>query len=931
MSVSRQKSLKRGGVQRSADGAEIGLKQGILLTKLQRPPVAPDILPRARLLDRLNEGRHRPLTLISAPAGYGKSTLASRWVGVCDSPSGWVSLDESDCDLRMFLRYVLASIRSAFPKLEFRTEALLEASQLPSAAVLAHQLLNDLHQITKPSILVLDDYHHLRGDSPVHDLLTEILAHPPQAMHLVLLTRRDPALPISRLRGRGQVMEIRAADLRFTPEEAAGFLSKMLKVPVDDGTAALLDQMMEGWVTGLRLAGLYLQGQKELKKQVQKLSGSSGHIAEYLAAELLSRQHPEMVSYLLETSILDRFCAPLCGQMHRMGTHGRSGISEFGADQFIQWLVDDNLFVIPLDNQGYWFRYHHLFQAFLQNVMHKQRTADQITELHRTAGNWFAENDLIEEAILHLMAAGETTAATQLVVDRRYELMNTSQFFRLGHWLTILPENTVAENPLLVTTRAFIGLDMGKDEDMYGFTQKALLMLEAPSSQSEVYTLLKREVNVLQSLIAMILGDAERGLAHAQEGLNDLPENAMLIRSLGVGVLSICHQMMGNAKRAVTVIKEALSNPIWPANIRARIRFYLSIVQYMEANLVGMMNASQECLRGIRDLPFFHTRAFANYFLGTGHYLRNEFGAAESFLSKVLDDRHTVNPSYVAHAGFILAYIYLSQDNEAAAAQVLEQIGAHCRGLDNATVLSIIQAFEAEFALRRGDFRRARQICMHAEFDVRPPLWFFYVPQLTPIKCLLAEGTNDSLKQAHTRLVEWDKRMHRINRKNVRIEIQSLLAIVCHKRSDLSAATGHLQAAMDLAEPQGWIRTFVDLGIPMMDLLKCLVQYQPGQTYAQQVLKACEAEYRKNALSETHPTTKPPISEEPPHHILTRREIEILPLLAEGLSSQEIAARLYIAPVTVKTHLQNIYRKLNVKNRVEALKKTREIDIIIDY
>jgi len=432
MSVSRHGKSKKG----TANGAEIGLKQGILLTKLQRPHVAPDIFPRARLLDQLNEGRHRPLTLISAPAGYGKSTLASRWVATCASPSGWVSLDESDSDLRMFPRYVLAAIKSASSKLEFRTEALLEASQLPSALVLAHQLLNDLHQITKPFILVLDDFHRIHETS-VHDLVTEVLAYPPQAMHLVLLTRRDPPLPIARLRGRGQVTEIRSADLRFTPNEAAGFLNKMLKVPVDDDTAALLDQKMEGWVTGLRLAGLYLQGQKDMKLRVQELSGSSGYIAEYLAAEVLSRQHPEMVSYLLETSILDRFCAPLCGQMHQKQS---SKQPEFSADQFIQWLVDSDLFVIALDDEGYWFRYHHLFQAFLKGELRKQRTADRIADLHRIAGTWFAENDLIEEAIRHLMAAGDLSSAIQLIVDHRHALMNTSQYSRLRRLLESVGE-----------------------------------------------------------------------------------------------------------------------------------------------------------------------------------------------------------------------------------------------------------------------------------------------------------------------------------------------------------------------------------------------------------------------------------------------------------------------------------------------------------
>ena len=905
------------------------MKYALLHTKLNRPSVAPDIVPRDRLIKRLDQGRKRPLTLISAPAGYGKSTLASRWIASCDYPCAWVSLDKNDNDLHQFLSYLLAAIQQVFDKIHLRTETFLGADRLPPTDELARYLLNDLHQVPEPFSLVLDDYQRITETS-VNDLVAALLEHPAQTIHLVLLTRKDPSLPIATLRGRGLVTDIRASDLRFTPDEAAAFLSRMLDIAVDDATATLLEAKTEGWAAGLRLVGFYLKGHKDLKLRVEELSGSSLHIAEYLVAEVLSRQHPEMESYLLETSILESFCAPLCRKMHQAGSHKRSGKPEISVEQFIQWLVDANLFVVTLDDEGYWFRYHHLFRSFLKGVLHKQRTADQIAELHRTAGNWFAENDLIEEATGHLMTAGDSSTATQLVIDHRYELMNSSQFVRLIRLLKQLPKKAVAESQLLATTQAFIGLDMGNDEDMYQFTQKALQMLEALSPQSEVDTVFKGEVSVLQSFIEMIMGDAEIGLVHAQEGLNDLPENAMLIRSLGVGVLSGCHQMMGSTKRAVTVIKEALSNPIWPANIQARMLIELSMIQYMAANLVGAMNASQECLQAIRDLPFFHTRAFANYLLGAGRYLRNELEAAESVLLKVLDDRHALNPSYVAHAGFILAYICLSQGNEVAAARVLDQIVAHCRESENATVLSIIRAFVAEFALRRGDFPQAHQICKHADFDVRPPLWFLYVPQLTPIKCLLAEGTEDSLKKAHTRLIEWEERMRRINRINVRIETAALLALVCHLQRDEAVALQHLQTALDLAEPGGWSRIFVDLGMPMIDVLKILVQHQPGQAYAQQTLEACQAERRRKASSEPDATSKPRIYERPPHNLLTRREIEILPLLAEGLSNKEIAARLRIAPVTVKTHLQNIYKKLNTKNRIEALKKSREIGIIID-
>jgi LuxR family maltose regulon positive regulatory protein len=907
------------------------MKGSILYTKLQRPPVATDIVPRDRLLDQLNEGLHRPLTLISAPAGYGKSTLASRWVVACDRPSAWVSLEESDNDLQMFLSYVLAAIQTLFPRTEFRTEAILETSQMPPAADLARHLLNDLHQISEPFNLVLDDYHRIQRGSPVNDLLDEFLAHPPRGMHLVLLTRQDPSLPIATMRGRGLVTEIRASDLRFTPDEAAAFLSRMLNVVVDETTATLLEIKTEGWATGLRLAGLYLKGQKELKRSLQQLSGNSRYIAEYLVAEVLSRQHPEMVSFLLETSILNRFCAPLCRQIHQIGSHGHDEKSEVGEEQFIQWLTDTNLFVIALDNEGYWFRYHHLFHDFLKGELYKQFSTDRIADLHRRASRWFNENGFIEEAIEHLLAIDDTSAAIQLILDHRHALMNTSQYSRLRRLLARLPENAIAENPLLVSMRAFIAINMGNDVDVHAFTQRVTEMLAEISPESEAYSLLKGEVLILQGLADLLFnGVAETALARVQEADEYIPDNALMIRSVGNGIIAASHQMMGNRQQAVAVIREALSDPTCPANLRARLHFHMTVILYFEADLSGAMTAARECLHNLGNLSFVHTRIIANYFIGTIHYLQNHIEAAQSSLLKVVADRQAANPSYVAHATFSLANIYLSQGNETTANRMLDQVKAYCRVSDHITLLPVIQAFEAEFALRRGDIKGAMHCSQHADFDVRKPTWFLYIPQLTPIKWLLAKGSHDGLQEAHNRLIRLEEWMRRINRKSVLIEILALQALVCHKLKDETAALQNLQTALDLAESGSWIRTFVDLGTPMMDLLNYLVQQQTDQTYAQQVLKACLAENRKKASMELDTTTQPRISEPPPNTVLTRREIEILPLLAKGLSNKEIAARLRIAPVTVKTHLQNIYKKLNSKNRIEALKKSREIGIIID-
>jgi len=892
----------------------------ILRTKLQRPPVAPDILPRPRLLDRLNEGRQRTLTLISAPAGYGKSTLASRWVATCDSPSGWVSLDERDSDLRTFLSYFLAAIRSLFPKAELRTEALLGAAHLPSTDEVARYLLNDLHQVTVPFILVLDDYHLIRGESPVHDLLTGFLIHPSQMAHLVLVTRRDPALPIFRLRARGQLTEIRSADLRFLPAEAAAFMKDKLKIPMDDTTAALLEEKTEGWVTGLRLAGLYLRGQDDLKQRVQELSGSSRHIAEYLVEEVLSRQSPEIAACLVETSILDRLCAPLCAAVRSRGVKRKNGEQEFDAQQFIKWLEEANLFVIPLDDQGYWFRYHHLFQKFLQSLLQKQSNADAVAKLHLQASTWFADSGLIDEAIQHALAAGDTQEAVRLVVGHRYDLMNNSQFIRLQRWLTLLPKETVAETPLLVSARALIGIEQGQDSDVYYCLSQADRMLASLPPESAEYIALKSEVHVLQGFRDVAWGHPDRGRAYAEEALDSLSANALSIRALGIFTLAGCYQMQGNSGQTDKVIREALLDPAWPANVRARLHFSLSLTHYMDADLTGAMSSCHECLRILLDRPFTHTRNYACYLLGASHYWRNELTEAEHSLLSVLDDCHASNPSYVANAGFVLAFIYLARDSVGQAEQILKQIDLHFQEIGHPLAQAMTQAFQVEFALRQGDIGRARQLSKNADFDMRPPIWFYYVPQLTPIKLLLAEGTDKSLKEAHTRLAELDEQMHRINRKSVRIDVLALLATVCNAQGEEKSALENLQAALDLAEPGGWIRNFVDLGDPMRDLLERLNQARPGHTFAKQVLDACRAEARSGPSSR--------LSGQASVAILTQREIELLPLIAEGLSNKEIAAKLHIAPVTVKKHLQNIYRRLNAKGRIEALKKAHELGLL---
>lgn len=896
------------------------MKHALLHTKLQIPPVAPDIVPRNRLLTLLDEGGRRPLALITAPAGYGKTTLASCWANACGCPFGWVSLDREDDDLRQFLAYFLAAVQKAFPGIALGTEALLEAGQLPPEPVLSRYLLNDLYGLPEPFVLVLDDFHRMT-DPSISGLVSDLLKHPARFLHLVLLSRTDPPLQVAPFRGRGLVTEVRASDLRLTLAEATAFMDKLLPVNVDDATASVLESKTEGWAAGLRLAGLYLQGGQDPRKKAMELSGISYHIADYLLAEVVSRLDSDTVSYLLETAVLNRFCAPLCRYMHQRRSFSHRKDS---AEAFIDRLVESNLFTLGLDSDGYWFRFHHLFRELLNGMLKKVKTSQEIADLHRTAGAWFAENSYIEEALHHFLASGDTAEAVQLVMDNRHDLLNSSQIIRLERLLAMLPEGVSSEHPLVATTRAFITIEHGNYAGALKWAVQAQKMLDGLSPGARGLRELRAEVLVLNGLMALFSGSPDGGRLYSAEVFGQLPEQAVFMKAYEVGVSSCFHQMRRDRGHVDAMTKEALFNPEWPTNIQARIYFHLCIALYMDGDLSGVMQMVAACRRFVGVAPFHHTRAYAHYFQGVAAYLQNDLKGAEGHMLKVLEIRHTANASYVAEAGFVLSCIYLAWGDETTAELVREQVITHCRQNDHAVAEAVAMAFEVETAVRSDDLLKAKQLCARADFNRRPPLWFFYVPQLTPIKCLLQDGSKEALQQARSRLRLLDGRLREINRINVRIEVSALLALVCGKQGDEVAAADCLETALALAEPGNWVRSFVDLGEPMVTLLDRLIGDGPVRPFAKRVLEACGA--RSPVLDPSVPRApaKPQALDQGDVEFLTRRESEIVPLLAEGMSNKEIAGILCVSEGTVKTHLKNIFKKLGANSRIDALNRARE-------
>ncbi|MCP4691896.1 MAG: transcriptional regulator, partial [Desulfobacterales bacterium] len=425
----------------------------LLRTKLHRPRVARNHLHRRRLLDRLDQYLQRPLTLVSAPAGYGKSTLLACWLETSDIPGAWVSLDKNDNNPRLFLAYLLDAVQMLFPGAVQHTMALLNSTQFPPINVLAHSLINELDRIDNPFSLVLDDYHAI-NDKTVHGLIAELLQHPPAALRLTLSSRVDPPFALTRFRAKGQMGEIRVRDLRFSPEETGSFLEGLLGAPVDGVVAASLTEKTEGWVTGLRLASHFSGRRSDLDRIIANLPVENRYVTDYLLDEVLANQPEEIQEYLLATAIPDRFCASLCDAMCIPGVG--SWECTMGGRRFLEWLEKSDLFVISMDEEGRWFRYHHLFQNLLLIRLKLRFDKDAIQTLYGRASGWFAENNLIDDALRYALAAGDVSSAARLVEKNRHAPLDEGKWHILERWLLQLPDDIVGRRPELLLAKAWV-------------------------------------------------------------------------------------------------------------------------------------------------------------------------------------------------------------------------------------------------------------------------------------------------------------------------------------------------------------------------------------------------------------------------------------------------------------------------------------------
>ncbi|HSR33073.1 MAG TPA: LuxR C-terminal-related transcriptional regulator [Anaerolineae bacterium] len=925
------------------------MSESLLTTKLHIPPKRPNLVSRPRLLQRLDEGLHlgHRLTLISAPAGFGKTTLLSAWVASCPCPAAWISLDKADNERRRFLAYLVAALKT-IPHLEeagvgASMQAALESAGLAGAgaAPAMESLLTDLinEVVTaghEPFLLILDDFHVI-DDRDVHQAVTFLLDSLPssaQGMHLVLAGRADPPWPLSRLRARGELTELRADDLRFTTDEAVAFLNQAMRLDLSRQDVAALERRTEGWIVGLQLAALSLQGHPDKHAFVVAFTGDDRHIADYLLDEVLRRLPPHIQTFLLQTSILERLSSPLCNAVFYGDAEPPGGLEQaavpFGLSEsptaqedtqtILEYLERTNLFVLPLDNRRKWYRYHHLFADLLNSSLRQSSSPAQIHELHRRASRWHQDHGSLEEAVKHAMAAQDFERAASMIEENIATVLSRSEPPVLLRWIEKLPQDLVHSRPWIIVYHAWTLSLSGRLEPMEPLLYNVEKRIQPDTPRASE---LLGSIAAIRAFAANLRGEPDRVIELAHEAEDLLPDDHLDARAMLAYALADTHfarDEMDDASRAS----------------------------------LDMMRVGEKAGRLIMAVPALCDLATTRKVQGRLYEANDLYARARQWMVErdAMDSRVRC-PYEVGLADLLYEWNHLDTAYEHAMVGIeySQRFGVYSYLVSG--YLALMRVLRA-----RGDAQGALNALRDAEQTVRAhhirmapitqlrvsrvALWLAMGDVETASRCLEECGDSEleQIAKARVRLAQGQApEAQRIlerqapaaeagGRTGRRIEILSLQAVSLEAQRRHEQALEALAQALSLACPEGYVRTFLNLGEPAGDLLRRAAAQGIVREYVSQLLDALDQESRTPRRPAQEAMPLPQATSAIEVDPLTERELEVLRLLAAGLSNKEIGETLFIAPSTVKQHLKNIYGKLEVHSRTQAVVRGRELNLL---
>jgi LuxR family maltose regulon positive regulatory protein len=881
----------------------------LLTTKLYVPPIRPELVSRSRLIERLNVGLFgqggnfaRKLTLVSAPAGFGKTTLVTEWLSGVEHPAAWLTIDEEDNDPARFLSYLVAALQTVDPNVGQAVQAMLQSHQPTPPESLLASLINDVAAAPRPFVLVLDDYHLIRT-LPIHQQLAFLLDHQPPQIHLVIASREDPPLPLSRLRARGQMVDIRQADLRFTEEEASNFLQQIMQLNLTAADVAALHRRTEGWIAGLQLVALSMQGSADVQRLVASFAGSHRYVLDYLIDEVFGRQPADVQEFLLRTSILDRFSAPLCDLVAERDD----------SREMLRSLEQSNLFIVPLDQSRQWYRYHRLFADLLRHRLEIELPGG-IPQLHRRACQWYADHGFPTDAIRHALAASDWARASDLILSVHSFLLKRGEVSTLLGWFQQLPDEVVFANPELCLEYCW-SLILTEQIDA---AKPYLAQAEQVALEHEIMPLLGG-VAIAKAYIARLRGDNAQVIELSEQALSLLPQDELSGRSIVALNLGMAQWYRGRIQEAERALVEAQRAGRGSGNeyVRWTAVLFLSRIQIARGESRQAADSYHRMIERGGQLPIV---GLAHYDLGRLSYEWNELDAAADSLGRGIEIvRRGGSVEFEAGGYSALAFIKQAQGQTSAAQAALERAAQLLENPDISPSTRLYNlASQVAVALGQGDLDAAsRMVERFPSLEEAGSFPDYLLLMLARARVLLAQGQQAA---AAEHLAALHGMASHAGWQSIVTQARALQALAAPTPEQ---ALAFITEALARAEPENYVRTFVDAGEPMVTLLEETAGQGIAADYVRRLLTAFSArEY--GGTRRPLPLSHPPALVEP----LSDRELDVLRLLADGQTNQEIARTLCVSVNTVKTHLKNVYGKLGVSNRREAAARAKEVGLI---
>ena len=904
----------------------------ILKTKLAIPPLRTDLVKRPRLVKKLSEGLNGKLSLLSAPPGYGKTTLVSEWIHQKKLQAAWFTIDEGDNDPASFLAYVIAALQTIEKNWGRPTLKLLQSPQsLPYESAII-TLIESLTSHPKNVVLVCDDYHHIQT-SAIHDMVGFLLDHLPSQMHLVLATRSDPPLPLSKLRSRQQMTELRSSELGFTSEETKMYFREQLDVELPLEEVLLLDSRTEGWITGLQLAALSMQGRKDTHGFVEKFAGDNRYIVDYLMEEVLNRQPQHIESFLLETSILDPLTGPLCDAV----------IQHQNSQQMLESLERSNLFIFSLDSARKWFRYHRLFADSLrQRLLHNK--GEIVPELHRRACDWYDKNGLKYEAIEHALSGDDFDRAAFLLEDMAEVVWDRGQQVKLSQWFGRLPKRIISSRPQLCVFYARSLIMSGRQAEAEECLDTVERILDSsseeiieilPDGTSFRHTYGRKEmlgkISAVRALYAMYSGDVPNVIEHSYQALVLLPEDELTWRGVVATMLGMAHGWAGdgNMAKAEKAFLSAISISERAGNVSFHLFAGLALagIYTYQGRLKEAESYCHHLLRIAERAGLSHTGNVGSIYSILGGILseKNEVEKGMALCEKGLELAQ-LSRDLIALQGIRLNMIriWLIQKEPGRALRMIEKIEQDAKKFNIPPWMThVMSAYRGTIMLDMGKSTAAWRLSQDRGLDTKNTLSARSDPEhIFLARLLIARDRPRDAEMFLTRLIKNAEEGQRIA---ASLQMRLLKALSLYAQVKIDAAMDELRQSITIGERTEFIHVFTLEGKIIGQLLsRILGEEERGKSPETSPLPVQYVKKILAAFDRSRTPEKAPGLEEP----LSERELEVLKLIAAGRTNQEIAERLFISLNTVRTHTKNINSKLDVHSRTQATARAKKLGLI---